>query len=243
MYAVIAVAVGVVIGLLRGGSFSNLAEKPFRAIPLLMLGIGLQVVTEVTHLPNTVDMIAVLVSYAALALFAALNLQLAGMGVVAIGLVLNIIPISVNQGMPIKASALVRSGLYARESDIHHTRFGGKRHLAGPDDHLVFLGDILPDWLFHEVLSFGDLTMSAGIAAVACNLLLATRRRTSDAPASTASDGLVAGVVEVPVERVEGRLHGGLLGRPGPADAHALGPGAVEIDDHRSLGANSEANR
>jgi hypothetical protein len=177
MYVVLAVAVGVVVGLIRGGRFHHLAEKPFRSVGLLALGFVLQVVTEVFRLPTTPDVIAVLVSYAALALFALRNLGLAGMGVVAVGLVLNIIPIAVNQGMPVKAAALVRSGIYSDEASIHHTRFGGKRHLAGPDDHVVFLGDTLPDWVFHEVLSFGDLTMSVGIAAVICNLLLPPNRR------------------------------------------------------------------
>ena len=189
MYVVLAVAVGVIVGLLRGGHFRHLAEKPFRSSWLLALGFVLQVVTEVFRLPTTPDVVAVLVSYAALALFAVRNLGLAGMGVVAVGLVLNIIPIAVNQGMPVKAAALVRSGIYADEASIHHTRFGGKRHLAGPEDHVVFLGDTLPDWVFHEVLSFGDLTMSVGIAAVICNLLLPPKRRraTSD---TTETDGL-----------------------------------------------------
>src|SRR5579864_1929310 len=155
MYVVLAVAVGVVVGLVRGGRFHHLAEQPFRSAWLLALGFVLQVVTEVVHLPTTPDVVTVLVSYAALALFAVRNLRLAGMGVVAFGLVLNFIPIAVNQGMPVKASALVRSGIYANEASIHHTRFGGKRHLAGPDDHVVFLADTLPDWVFHEVLSFG----------------------------------------------------------------------------------------
>jgi hypothetical protein len=189
MYVVLAVAVGVVVGLIRGGRFHHLAEKPFGSVWLLALGFVLQAVTEVFRLPTTPDVIAVLVSYAALALFALRNLQLAGMGVVAFGLVLNIIPIAVNQGMPVKAAALVRSGIYPDEASIHHTRFGGKRHLAGPSDHVVFLGDTLPEWVFHEVLSFGDLTMSVGIAAVICNLLLPPKRRRAPAGASaTAGD-------------------------------------------------------
>jgi uncharacterized membrane protein YccC len=177
MYVVLAVAMGVAVGFARSGRFSNLGERRFRSAWLLLIGVVLQAATEIFHLPKTPDVVAVLVSYAALALFAARNLRLAGMGVVAIGLVLNIIPIAVNEGMPVRASAVVESGITANRAGIAGLRFGGKRHLATPADHLMVLGDILPDPLFHEVLSFGDLAMAVGIAAVVANLLLPTRRR------------------------------------------------------------------
>src|ERR1700694_5562360 len=111
MYVVLAVALGVVVGFARRGRISNLGERAFRSAWLLLIGVVLQAVTEIFRLPNTPDVVAVLVSYAALALFAVRNLGLAGMGVVAIGLVLNIIPIAVNEGMPVRASADVESGI------------------------------------------------------------------------------------------------------------------------------------
>jgi len=189
MYVVIAVVVGVVVGLLRGGRFSHLAERPFRSVWLLIVGVVLQAGTEIFHLPKTLDVVAVLVSYGSLALFAVRNLRLAGMGVVAIGLVLNIIPIAVNEGMPVRASAVVESGIVASRASVAGLRFGGKRHVATSADHLTVLGDILPDPLFHEVLSFGDLAMSVGIAAVVVNLLLPTRRRHPGIPATRPAAG------------------------------------------------------
>jgi hypothetical protein len=189
MYVVLAVALGVVAGFARRGRVSNLGERAFRSAWLLVIGVVLQAVTEIFHLPNTPDVVAVLVSYAALALFAVRNLGLAGMGVVAIGLVLNIIPIAVNQGMPVRASAVVESGIASNRAGVAGLRFGGKRHLATSDDHLMVLSDILPDPVFHEVLSFGDLAMSVGIAAVVANLLLPPRRRRSSQPKHLAHRG------------------------------------------------------
>jgi hypothetical protein len=64
----------------------------------------------------------------------------------------------------------------ARADEIPKLGFGGKRHLERPSDRLTGLGDILPDYVFHEVLSFGDLVMAVGIAAVFTNLLRPQRR-------------------------------------------------------------------
>jgi len=47
----------------------------------------------------------------------------------------------------------------------------------------MVLSDILPDWVFHEVLSFGDLVLSMGIAAVVVNLLRPPTRHRRDASA------------------------------------------------------------
>ena len=176
MYALIAVVVGLVAGLARGGRFSHLASRPFRFGWLLVSGLVLQVLTELAHLPHLLDMTAVLVSYATLAMFAAGNLNLGGMGLVAVGLLLNIVPIALNGGMPVRPSAIVRSGIVRRADQVHTLRFGGKRHLERPGDQMMVLADILPDWVFHEVLSFGDLVLSMGIAAVVVNLLQPPRR-------------------------------------------------------------------
>jgi hypothetical protein len=178
MFTVVAVAIGFAIGLATGGRLRNLAERSFRTVWLLVIGVLLQVVAEVFHLPKTTGYLVVLFSYAALAAFALCNLRLAGMGVVAVGLVLNIIPIAVNQGMPVRASAIVEARV-ARPDEIPTLGFGGKRHLEGPADRLKPLGDVLPDWVFHEVLSFGDLVMAVGIADVFVHLLRTPRRRAS----------------------------------------------------------------
>src|SRR5258708_9551501 len=66
--------------------------------------------------------------------------------------------------------------MVSRVDDAGRLAYGGKRHLERNGDRLMILGDILPDWVFHEVLSFGDLVMSVGIAAVFANLLNPDRR-------------------------------------------------------------------
>ena len=68
---------------------------------------------------------------------------------------------------------LVSSIIVEREQ-IPALDFGSKRHLETEDDRLTVLGDIIPVPVAEEVLSFGDLAMSVGVAAVLVNLL---RRR------------------------------------------------------------------
>jgi hypothetical protein len=263
MYAVIAVAVGLVVGLATGGKFSNVVSRPFRSAWLLVPGVGFQAVTEVWHLARTPDELVVLASYVSLALFAVRNLHLAGMGVVGIGLALNIVPIAVNQGMPVRASAIVRSGIVRHSNEIGRLRFGGKRHLEGPDDRLTFLGDVLPDWVFHEVLSFGDLVMAVGIAAVCSNLLRPARRRgpagTADAQpgeaavaegagaavalaSGSAAGNVPAGIVQVAVEGVEGGFDGRFFDGDRPANAHAVSLRTGQEHGNRPLLADGQAD-
>jgi len=188
MYAVVAMVVGFGLGLATGGRIRHLGERSFHWVGLLLVGVGLQVATSVVHLPRVADEAMVLASYVVLAAFAASNLRLTGMGVVLVGLALNFAPIALDGGMPVRASAIVRAGIVKRADQVAHLSFGGKRHLERPSDRLTGLADILPDWVFHEVLSFGDLVMSVGIAAVCANLLRrprggATQAEVQPAPA------------------------------------------------------------
>jgi hypothetical protein len=69
--------------------------------------------------------------------------------------------------------------------------FGSKRHLETADDRLTFLGDIIPVPVAEEVLSFGDLAMSVGVATVLAGLLRKRRgpQLRPTAPEGSASTG------------------------------------------------------
>ena len=183
MFIAVAIVAGVVIGLLRGGRFERLADASFRVWPLLILGVVVQGAASFTA-EGAVALI--LVSYALLLLFTALNLQHAGMGVVFVGIAMNVAVIGANGGMPVRDDAIVAAGIVDHER-IPELEFGSKRHLETEDDRLTILGDIIPVPVAEEVLSFGDLVMSVGVAAVLANLL---RRRVSPrAPEASASTG------------------------------------------------------
>lgn len=182
MFIAVAIVVGVLVGIVRGGRLANLGEAAFRLWPLLVLGVVVQGAAAFTG-EGAVAMI--LVSYALLIAFCAANLSHAGMGVVLVGIVMNVLVIAVNGGMPVRQDAIVAAGI-ATHDEVPSLEFGAKRHLETDDDRLTFLADIIPVPVAREVLSFGDLAMSVGVAAVLANLLRARQRQSWEGSASPA---------------------------------------------------------
>ena len=173
MFIAVAIAAGLVIGLVRGGRLANLGDAAFRLWPLLVVGIVVQGAAAFTG-DSGLGVSLILASYVLLITFCALNLRHAGMGVVLVGIALNLTVMALNGGMPVRPEAIVAAGI-ATADEVDDLDFGTKRHLETDDDRLVVLGDIIPVPVAGEVLSFGDLAMSVGIAAVLVNLM---RRRT-----------------------------------------------------------------
>jgi hypothetical protein len=173
MYVILAIVLGLVAGLAMGGRPRHLSDRSFRMLWLLVGGLVLQVTVEHASLAPALGYALVLASYACLLLFAFFNLHLRGMGVVALGIVLNLAPIAVDRGMPVRAGAVIQAGVSKHPESLH---LGGKRHLEGPNDTITPLGDTIPDFVFHEVLSVGDIVMSLGIAAVLAGLLTGTAK-------------------------------------------------------------------
>ena len=182
MFIAVAIVVGVLIGLVRGGRFGNLGEAAFRLWPLLVLGVVVQGAAAFTG-EGAVPVI--LLSYALLIAFCAANLTHAGMGVVLVGIVLNLVVIAVNGGMPVRQDAIVAAGIASHE-EVRDLEFGAKRHLETDEDRLTFLADIVPVPVAEEVLSFGDLAMAVGVSAVLANLLRARQRQSWEGSASSA---------------------------------------------------------
>lgn len=178
-FTVVAVVVGLAIGLLTGGRLQHLGERRFRGAPLLVAGLVVQVASGWFGRGPTVPL--VVVSYVLLVAFAAANLPLLGMGVVLVGLLMNFTTIAVNGGMPVRRSAVVASGI-ASWHEVDRLDMRRKRHLQRPDDDLMVISDIIPVPVLHEVLSFGDLVMSVGVMGVLVHLLrpVPARRRYAD---------------------------------------------------------------
>lgn len=188
IYIVVAVVGGVLVGAATGGRLANLGEAPFRVWPALAVGIALQIGANVVR--GGPGLALVLASYALLIVFAAANLARVGMGLVLVGITMNVLAIALNGGMPVRAKAIVAAGI-ADQREIPTIEFGSKRHLETDGDRLTFLGDIIPIALGPgEVLSFGDLVMAVGIADVIVHLM---RRRpelsVSQPAAASTGDG------------------------------------------------------
>jgi hypothetical protein len=157
----LAMAAGVVAGLLTGGSIENFARLRFR-VPLLVLGaVALRFIVLLTPVGRIegAEYLYVL-TLAAIVAWTVLHFdRLPGIWLVAAGGVLNLTVILANTGrMPVApelAGALVQRG---------HI---GQYTLMGPNTQLNFLGDWISVFPFPEAYSAGDLVIAVGIAVVA----------------------------------------------------------------------------
>src|SRR5689334_442312 len=166
------IALGLILGLLAGGSLLNLGALRLRRIGLLAIALALRVATELLLNAHVAFADALRVPLFATSfglLLAALwvNRRFPGMSLAFVGILSNAIVILVNGGyMPIWEPALVAAGMTPADvtSAIHYV-------LPPPLDanfllHLGPLADVIPiPFPFVEnVASIGDIFLTAGLA-------------------------------------------------------------------------------
>jgi hypothetical protein len=148
------------IGLATGGRFANLAEHRFRLGWLGLVGVVLQFVPVRGDLGDLV----LTASFLCLFVVCGVNWRLPGFVLILVGLGLNFVVITVNEGMPVSREAVVASGQAATLDELRELD-SPKHHLELPDDRLMALGDVIaigPP--IRQVVSVGDLAVLAGVA-------------------------------------------------------------------------------
>lgn len=169
---------GLLLGWGFGGSLRNLASLRVGLWWMYPVGLALQVLPVPRAETGTARYLpyAVLVfSYMILISVTAINWRVRGFPVILVGLVLNLVPIALNQGMPVSGEAVRTVG--GSVADVP-TEPGGKHHLATDRDRLIFLGDVLPVRApFREVVSVGDLVLWLGAAVFLAGAMLALPER------------------------------------------------------------------
>jgi hypothetical protein len=180
-FMVVALAAGLLLGLITGGRPANVRRRPLDLVWLLVISVALQLGAELLDVADRAGLAMVLVSYIGLTAFAFANIRLVGMPVVLVGLLCNLVVITANSGMPVEPDALLAARA-ATASELDTIDFGAKRHLATDDDMLTALGDIVPVRPSREVVSLGDLILAIGLADVLFRLLkpVELRRRDDD---------------------------------------------------------------
>lgn len=168
-YALVALLLGGVVGVATGGRLRNLGEHRLAGWWLLPLGVGVQLLSN--QFKGDPAFTLLLASYVLLALFTVANIRLFGMAAVTIGLLANLLVIAVNEGMPVRREAVIKAGIARDDRDLATISMQSKHHYERPSDDLMFLADVIPVRPLREVLSIGDVAMSAGIAAVVAALL------------------------------------------------------------------------
>lgn len=167
-------------GYLLGGRLRSLSMLHIRLAPLALIGFTMQLINP----PGEWPLFMLLGSFVLLWIFAIVNVEIPGFALIVIGVALNFLVIAANDGMPVSKQALIASGQADTLGDLVDDADGYvKHHLAGPDDVVLFLGDViaLPPPVA-QAISVGDIFTYGGVAVV---VVAGMRRR------SRPADGLV----------------------------------------------------
>jgi hypothetical protein len=163
MVLILAVALGLVVGLALGGRPGQLADLQLRGIPIFLVVLASQLVIFPTGLfPWTIPGIAAtvisFVTYALLCLLGWLNRRIRGFPLAAFGMLCNLAAIATNGGhMPALPSAMRAAGL--TYDGVHNNS------VADAHPHLAWLVDRFgaPSWLpLANVYSVGDVLLAVG---------------------------------------------------------------------------------
>lgn len=169
----LAILMGVLVGLARGGKLPSFARLGLRWAPVLALGLVAQTVADQRAMTGGTTLL-VLGSFV-LILGMVRNLHLKGMTIVSIGMLLNLTALAVNGHVPVRFDSLVAVNPdLTRESVIS---VGAVRQIESDSTSLAFLGDIVPIPVLNDVISFGDLILMAGLFVVFMNVMLLKRRQ------------------------------------------------------------------
>ena len=121
--------------------------------------------------------IALVLTMVLVGLFLAGNSRLPGVPLIALGLLLNVVVITVNGAMPVSVSAANRAGL--SRADLRLAQ-DAMRMPATDDTRLSSLGDVVPVALprWPQVVSPGDVLVAAGVGLLLVTAGLRGRRET-----------------------------------------------------------------
>jgi hypothetical protein len=172
-----------VVGVATGGSLARLGELRLRSSRIAVAALVVQVSGTVVGGP--VHTAGLVVSSGLAVAFLFRNRELTGAGLVAAGLLLNVVVIVANGAMPVSLSAAARAGAPVEDllagTDPRH-------ELAGAQTRLALLGDVVPVRLplRPEVVSAGDVLVAAGIGQLVA-LVVTGRGAGGPRPAGRAS--------------------------------------------------------
>jgi hypothetical protein len=181
----LAVALGLVVGLVRGGRPGNILRAGVRWWPLVPVGVGLQLAAERIETPARLGMLVAALFL--LAAWATRNVvRVPGSAVIALGLALDLAVVVANGHVPVRWESLEAVGrVTADQRPLART--DGLFQVETDETRLAPLGEIIPLPVlelevadrtieFREVVSFGDLILLAGVMVFSANVLLAPRR-------------------------------------------------------------------
>ena len=170
MLVLIVIGLAVCVGFIAGGSLRPFDRLRVHWWGVALAGLALQGISLTSGISQQAGWAVLVGSYGLLLAFAGVNRRLPASWLVMAGLVLNILVIGVNGGMPVGTSALETAGAGAEGLIGAGT---AKHHLMGPGDTLTALADVIgiPPPV-GAVISIGDVLLYAGVAALVVLIML-----------------------------------------------------------------------
>ena len=164
----------LVIGHLLGGRLRNVSQIHLSWAWMALVGLALQFVTGPG---STVPLACLYLSFFFLVAFVVKNIEVFGFPVILVGILLNLVVIGINGGMPVSKHALRASDQQQFMSDLENNPFP-KHHLATDDDQLRFLGDVIPiPAPVAQAISVGDILTYGGVGMVIVSAMRTPMRR------------------------------------------------------------------
>ena len=152
---------GVAVGLARGGELGELADSGVRSRWLALGCLAVQATVVVLPMPGAGGTVLLVAALATLLGIARANGRHAGVPLLALGLLLNLIVVLANVGMPVTAATLERAGIRVEQPAPH--RPDAKHVLDTGDARLRVLGDRLAVRPLRTVTSYGTIIELAGL--------------------------------------------------------------------------------
>lgn len=178
--------IGLMLGIGLGGDPRLLAQVRIRLWWLAPIALVLQVapIPEVEgELGALLPFAALFVSFLLLLVVVVMNFRTRGFGVMTLGLILNLMVIALNQGMPVSGQALSEIGAEDDIPVLAEAERGAKHHLATEEDLVRPLGDVIAvREPFEVVVSPGDLLLYGGAGFFLAAATLGRARRDPEPP-------------------------------------------------------------
>jgi len=154
-------AAGLAVGLARGGALAELGDPGVKARWLALGCLAVQASVVLLPLPGVGGFLLLVAALATLLGIARANARLAGVPLLALGLLLNLLVVLANVGMPVAASTLERAGIRLEQPAPH--RPDAKHVLDTGDARLRPLGDRLAVRPLRTVTGYGTVIELAGL--------------------------------------------------------------------------------
>ena len=169
------------LGYVLGGRLSGFEHLRINRWGLAIFGLAVQAALQVFpgftigDVPASVTgPVLLATSYALLVVFLISNRWIPGMPAMRVGLLLNLVVVVLNGGMPVTGWAIEHAGgdpvTLAQEAPTKH-------HLRTEDDLVWWLGDVIPvPAPFDDVVSIGDVLLYGGIVYSITEIMRGRRR-------------------------------------------------------------------